>query len=417
MMLKDFGALKDKETYVYDVCDMLCQLLTNSSTVYFDKMGQAILDNDRDAFTGYKVKYLRCIELIDEVAAFVDDTKLGNWVGRIDDWVNDERTGDYADYDVDTMKYNTLTLITTWASHASLVGYANREYSGLMNDYYLKIWSEYLNRIDGKAVGKLTDVESQNALYFQYAWDIIVSKGEGYDREITPAAGGNGARSLLQIYSEIIVKLLKNSPIVVNRIMAIDQSKDSPVKVMGHQLRGLPYGVLASDLSKYIKSQAGGTLTVLDEKGNPLGKNVYLYEGCQVILKDADGMTMDSLTMAGFKGGKRVEFEKETETVRVGKKVQLKVTYVGVTTDDKVEYVYTSSNPKVVTVDKNGVIKGISEGTATITVKVGELTDTIEVTVTPRDLMPIILAAGGGALALVVIAVAVVVIVKKKKKK
>ncbi len=414
MMLKDFDALKDKETYVYDVCDMMCQLLTNSSTVYFDKMGQAILDNDRDAFTCYKAKYLRCIELIDEVTACVDDTMLGNWVGRIDDWVNDERTGDYADYDVDTMKYNTLTLITTWASHASLVGYANREYSGLMNDYYLKIWSEYLNRIDGKAVGKLSDVQSNNTEYFQYAWDIIVSKGEGYTREVSSAAGGNGTRSLVQIYSEIVRKLLSNAPVSVNKILSTGKSED--VKILGKQLRGLPYGILSSEVGQYLKSQAGGKITVLDANGNPLGKNVYLHDGCTVVLKDEDGMTLDALNVGGMKGGMRVEFEKETETVKAGKKVTLKATYVGATTDDKVKLVFTSSDTKIATVDANGVVKGISEGTVTITVTAGEYTDTIEVTVTPRDLMPII-AAAGGALVLIVAAAIAIVVLKKKKKK
>ena len=416
LMLKEFDKLKNEETYIYDVCDMLCQLLTNSSTVYFDKMGQAILDNDRSAFTGYKNKYLRCIELIDEITAFVDDTMLGNWVGRIDDWVNDERTGDYADYDIDTMKYNTLTLITTWASHASLVGYANREYSGLMNDYYYKIWDEYLNRIDGKAVGALADVQSNNAEYFQYAWDIIVSKGEGYDREITPANGGNGKRSLVQIYSEIVRKLLKNSPVIENKLTIV--SEDENIKAVGRQLRGLSYGLLASDLLKIVKSSNGGKITVLDENGNLLGENVYVHEGCQIVLHDEDGMRMDMLNINGMKGGKRVEFKADTISVAVGKQTTLEVNFIGATLNEKAELVFTSSDPTIATVDENGVIKGIAEGTVTITVTAnGEFTDTIEVTVTPKDMMPMIIGISIGAGALVLIAgVAIVWIVLKKKK-
>ena len=46
---------------------------------------------------------------------------------------------------------------------------------------------------------------------------------------------------------------------------------------------------------------------------------------------------------------------------------------------------WTSSNPKVATVDENGVVKGISPGTATITVKTKDGTVTATITVTVRD--------------------------------
>ncbi len=382
LMMKDFDELKGKETYIYDICDMMCQLLTNSAATFYSNMGTAIQKNDVASFKAAKAQYMRCMELIDEVSSYVDDTMLGNWVGRIDDWVNDERTGEYADYDIDTMKHNTLILITTWASHPSLIGYANREYAGLMNDYYLKMWREYLDRAIN-AVGRVVDPAANREVWFKYAWDIIVSCGEGYSREVlNPNGDDNGARSLKAIYGEICRKLLKDSVVTVNNLVLATDS--TAYTIQGSLLRGVKYGMRASEVKNLVKGEQAGLIFVLDADGNPLPDNAILNIGDKIVLKDFEGMSMDTLVLSQMEKGVAFGVEKDECTLKVGDTLDTKVSYYlgedGEAEDTVVTY--TSSDPKIATVDANGIVTAVSEGVVTITATVGEHSAKLELAVT-----------------------------------
>ncbi len=79
------------------------------------------------------------------------------------------------------------------------------------------------------------------------------------------------------------------------------------------------------------------------------------------------------------------------------KEITLTSTGATFTLEPKIEHkketdkvTWTSSNENVATVDNNGVVTAVSEGTAVITVKVGEATDTCKVTVEyPEVIMPV----------------------------
>ena len=67
-------------------------------------------------------------------------------------------------------------------------------------------------------------------------------------------------------------------------------------------------------------------------------------------------------------------------TLKKGKTFTIKTSVTPITSPDKVSY--TSSNKKIVTVDKKGKLKAVKKGTATITVKSGKKTVKFDVTVT-----------------------------------
>lgn len=72
----------------------------------------------------------------------------------------------------------------------------------------------------------------------------------------------------------------------------------------------------------------------------------------------------------------------ETLALETGESATLSVSYLPATTTDDRTAVWNSSNPAVATVDNNGKIIALKEGTTTITVTVGAFTDTCTVTVT-----------------------------------
>ena len=95
-------------------------------------------------------------------------------------------------------------------------------------------------------------------------------------------------------------------------------------------------------------------------------------------------------------------------------------------TDTTDEVTYTSSNNSIVTVDKNGKVTAVAEGTATVTVKCGDITATLNVTVnvveTPSEEPEngsnagLIWGIVGGVIGVAVVAGVVTFIVLKKKK-
>ena len=70
---------------------------------------------------------------------------------------------------------------------------------------------------------------------------------------------------------------------------------------------------------------------------------------------------------------------KKNVTVRKGKKVTLKPTVFPAYSDDKITY--KSSNSKIATVSKKGVVKGKKKGKAYITIKSGSKSIKVKVTV------------------------------------
>lgn len=68
-------------------------------------------------------------------------------------------------------------------------------------------------------------------------------------------------------------------------------------------------------------------------------------------------------------------------TLKKGQKTQLNVTYDPEDTTDSKEVTWTSSDEKVATVDSNGVVTAIADGTTTIKATVGDKTATYDITV------------------------------------
>ena len=103
-------------------------------------------------------------------------------------------------------------------------------------------------------------------------------------------------------------------------------------------------------------------------------------EGSANLVASAAGKTLSIPVTVGKSGGdgsSYVTFGAESVNVGVGKTLALPLTYSGGTV------AFVTSDPSIATVDSNGTVTGVSEGTATITGVIGEkgVSDTITVNV------------------------------------
>ena len=76
-----------------------------------------------------------------------------------------------------------------------------------------------------------------------------------------------------------------------------------------------------------------------------------------------------------------IEIKGDEDTLLKGESTQLRVVYDPADTTDNKTVTWTSSDNNVATVDQNGLVKALAEGTVTITATVGGKTDTYEITV------------------------------------
>lgn len=118
-----------------------------------------------------------------------------------------------------------------------------------------------------------------------------------------------------------------------------------------------------------------------------------------------------------------ITLDKTSVTLNVGDTHTIKATLTPADTTDEVTY--TSSDTKVASVDANGKVTAVAEGTATITVKCGDKTATLTVTVNAVNPAPspddnsnagLIWGIVGGVIAVAVVAGVVTFVVLKKKR-
>lgn len=191
VLMEKADELWDNEGYVYDAQDLMRMVLTIACDDYFEIMKRAFALGDATLLQTYGSRYLEAMHLVSHCATFNRDELLGNWIGRAYDWMTDERTGNYDDFDRDMMEYNARILLTVWAS-SPITNYANRQYNGLMEDYYIRMWEELIN----KAVKALKNGETIRAglggRCFTIGWDFATN-GKTYPRAVEnpadPAVG------------------------------------------------------------------------------------------------------------------------------------------------------------------------------------------------------------------------------------
>ena len=221
LFMGEFDTFKNKETYIYDAVDLIKQLLSNSMTLYFNTFVAARAEGDDEAKVAMAEKFMEAVLLMDEVCSYEVDSTIGEWVGRIDRFVNDPRTGAYDDYAIDMMKINAKAIITAWSCKI-LHAYAYRQYSGQIADYNYVMWSHFFDAV-------LADEDPPtNRDYFLDAWAFVISDKE-YPNVVIPADGDADHRSLSALYGEIAENYLRANAVVLESTSA------------NVALRGTPY--------------------------------------------------------------------------------------------------------------------------------------------------------------------------------
>ena len=208
LLLEDYDVLQQSEGYLYDVANVLQQVLSNSAQEYQKKMTAAYNARNVDAFEKNAAIFLQIIDYMETVTATSEYFLLGRWVEQA------KALGKNADdFTRELYEFNAKALVTTWGSYnqaesGGLKDYSNRQWSGLIGDFYKVRWERWITARTNELKGQPYE---SSINWFQWEWEWVRSNTL-YTNEATPA-------DLQTLGYEIIEKFTSSNP-------AADASRD-----------------------------------------------------------------------------------------------------------------------------------------------------------------------------------------------
>ncbi|HLY53190.1 MAG TPA: alpha-N-acetylglucosaminidase C-terminal domain-containing protein, partial [Steroidobacteraceae bacterium] len=163
--------------YDYDLVDIARQALANESRQLLPRIAGAYARKDRPAFRSLTQRWLALMDLEDRLLSTHRAFLLGSWLACVGPWASnaDERA---------RLEYDARSLLTTWGDRkasegAALHDYGNRDWAGLVHDYYRMRWQTFFQGLDAEL---RTGVPAEPVDWFALgdAWNHAVT---GYPRE------------------------------------------------------------------------------------------------------------------------------------------------------------------------------------------------------------------------------------------
>ncbi|WP_343668969.1 alpha-N-acetylglucosaminidase [Chitinophaga sp.] len=150
--------------FTYDLVDVTRQVMANYATPLQQQFVRAYKAGDTIAFKKYSKAYLQLIDDLDRLLATRKDFLLGPWIASARNWGT--TPAEKALYE-----QNARDLITLWGDAESpLHEYANRQWSGLLKDFYKVRWEKFFDYL---AKEKQPDFKAFDKQISQWEWQFV----------------------------------------------------------------------------------------------------------------------------------------------------------------------------------------------------------------------------------------------------
>ncbi|NOU46212.1 MAG: alpha-N-acetylglucosaminidase [Bacteroidales bacterium] len=153
LLLECANECKEIDTYQYDIVDITRQVIANYGQKVYADMIMAFNTKDRAGFENVSGLFLRLISYQDSLLATRKEFLLGNWL-------ESAKSAAVTKNERDLFEWNARTLITVWGNRGvseELHDYSNREWSGLLKDFYLPRWELFIDSLQHEIVGQRAD--------------------------------------------------------------------------------------------------------------------------------------------------------------------------------------------------------------------------------------------------------------------
>lgn len=138
------------ETFRYDLVDLARQVLANHARDAYRQSVRAFNDSNRQELHRSSSEFMRLLDLQDRLLATDSHFLLGRWLAQA------SRYG-ATPADRQRSEHNARVQITYWGpdNHETRIhDYANKEWSGLLRDYYLPRWKAFYTDLENRLEGR-----------------------------------------------------------------------------------------------------------------------------------------------------------------------------------------------------------------------------------------------------------------------
>ena len=149
-LLKDAERFKDSAPYRFDIVDVQRQLMSNLGQVIHKQVAEAFYQKNKVTFNLHSHRFL---ELLLDVDALLRTRPEYSF----DKWLTDARKWGDTPEEKDLLEKDATALVTIWGADQDplIFDYSWREWSGLIEGYYLKRWEKFYAMLeDCLATGK-----------------------------------------------------------------------------------------------------------------------------------------------------------------------------------------------------------------------------------------------------------------------
>lgn len=166
-LLEDYDLLKESMGYKYDLITVLQQILSNTAQDVHLEMADAFNNKDLENFKLKAEKFLQIADLMDEILSGSEYYLLGRWVEQAKALALNAD-----DFSKKLYEQNAKSLITTWGSYnqceiGGIRDYSNRQWSGLIKDFYKPRWERWINDRINELEGKPFE---EKISWFPWEW-------------------------------------------------------------------------------------------------------------------------------------------------------------------------------------------------------------------------------------------------------
>jgi alpha-N-acetylglucosaminidase len=144
-LLEVAPALRSSETYKYDLVDVARQVLVNSARELLPQIKAAYESKDGSALLKLTGAWREQMLLEDRLLGTNEDFLLGRWLSYVPPWSSSAA-------EMERLNYDARSILTTWgdrkaAEEGNLHEYGNKDWNGLVHDYYLPRWEMYFRTL------------------------------------------------------------------------------------------------------------------------------------------------------------------------------------------------------------------------------------------------------------------------------
>jgi alpha-N-acetylglucosaminidase len=176
----------------YDVTDVTRQVLANYALPLQKKWKEAYAQKDTIAFAKYSNSFLQLITDMDALLATRKDFMLGPWIASA-------RSHGSTSAEKALYEQNARDLITLWGdANSPLHEYANRQWSGLLNDFYKPRWQQFFTLLrQHLRSGTEPDLKQFEQTIRQWEWKWVNAQ-----KAFPVQPSGNSIQVAQQIYKK-----------------------------------------------------------------------------------------------------------------------------------------------------------------------------------------------------------------------